>query len=211
MAFSTYKELGDVLLEYQIRYQVEAFTFSSHVSASATLTDEINFVTREFAFRGSEAAVCESLLFPILKAAWKPYVHRLTLWSHKPLYDESGLLGTPDYTLTKRSSLGAIVFEGPYVAVIEAKRDDFTGGWGQCMLEMLALRRLNHQPALPVYGIVSNGRSWEIGYLLADVFTLYNKTLFLENLDELMSGLMTIFESCIKNLDNDAASVNGGL
>jgi hypothetical protein len=128
MAFSTYKELGDVLLEHRIRYQVEMFTFSCHISASHTLVDEINFITREFAFRGSEASVCESLLFPILKTAWKPYVDRLTLWSHKPLYDESGFLGTPDYTLTKRSPLGIIVFEAPYVAVVEAKRDDFTGG-----------------------------------------------------------------------------------
>ena len=202
MAFSTHKELGEVLLEHQIRYQVEPFIFLSRTPAPAALADELNFIIREFAFRSSEASVCESLLFPILKTAWKPYTNRLTLWSHKPLYDESGLLGTPDYTLTKRSPLGIIVFDAPYVAVIEAKRDDFTGGWGQCMLEMLALRRLNHQPTLPVYGIVSNGRSWEIGYLLADVFTLYEKTLFLENLNELMSGLTTIFERCIKNLDS---------
>jgi hypothetical protein len=78
------------------------------------------------------------------------------------------------------------------------------------MLEMLALRRLNHQPTLPVYGIVSNGRSWEIGMLQGDVFTLYDKTLLLENLDELMSGLTTIFEWCIKNLDNAAEAENDG-
>ena len=84
MAFSTHKELDNVLLECRTRYQVKPFIFLSYTSAPAALVDKMNFITREFTFRSSEASVCESLLFPILKTAWKPYVDRLTtLWSHK--------------------------------------------------------------------------------------------------------------------------------
>ena len=209
MAFSTHKEIGDVLLEHQIRFEQAPFVFGVRITAPATLVDELAFTMSDVDYRASEYAVCESLIYPALRAVWKPYSKRLALWSHKALYEDDKLLGIPDYVLTKRSPLGKIVFDVPYLAVIEAKRDDFTGGWGQCMLQMLALRRINNQPKAPVYGIVSNGRNWETGMLQNDVFTLYDKTLLLENLDELMSGLATIFEWCIKNLD-DAESANGG-
>ena len=56
-----------------------------------------------------------------------PYVEIFALWSHKPLEYDSNLSGIPDYLISKRSGLGKIIFEVPYVAVVEAKKDDLVG------------------------------------------------------------------------------------
>ena len=49
--------------------------------------------------------------------------------------------------------------------VVEAKKDDFDAGWGQCLAAMLAAQRTNDRPSRLVYGCVSNGLAWEFGKL----------------------------------------------
>ena len=200
MGFTGFKEVGDVLREHQLAYREEPFSIDVFREAPAALVDELKFTFDEIAYAASEFAICENLIYPVLRAAYKPYTDSLALWSHKALYEGDTLLGIPDYTIAKRSPLGKIVFDAPYVAVIEAKRDDFTGGWGQCALEMIALRRVNQRPDLPVYGIVSNGRSWEFGRFDGVTLTIYRPQFQLDNVDELLSGLATIFEQCKAHL-----------
>lgn len=48
--------------------------------------------------------------------------------SHQSIKYDSELFGIPDYIISKRSELGKIIFETPYLAVVEAKKDDFTSG-----------------------------------------------------------------------------------
>ncbi len=47
----------------------------------------------------------------------------------------------PDYILAKQSVRGKIIFGKPLLAVVEAKKDDFEGGWAQCLLEILQPNR----------------------------------------------------------------------
>ena len=58
-----------------------------------------------------------------------------------------------DYLFSKRSKLGKTVLEMPVVVVVEAQKDDFTQGWGQCLAELIAAQKLNNTVQLPVYGI----------------------------------------------------------
>lgn len=52
----------------------------------------------------------------------------------------------------------------PIVVMVEAKQDDFNGGWAQCIAEMVAAHRL--YPSLRrVFGVVSTGDVWRFGYL----------------------------------------------
>jgi hypothetical protein len=78
----------------------------------------------------SEDAICENLIYPVLKEVWKSYRHQLTLWSHQALTYDEDVSGVPDYIVTKRSPLGTIVFDKPYFLVVEAKQDKFEEGWG---------------------------------------------------------------------------------
>ena len=195
MAFSKkYKTLGDVLLAYKIRHIKQKFKITDRVTAPQHLVDELEFDIAEIPFESSEATIREVLIFPILKAAWKPFSPQLTLWGHKAIDAGDELSGTPDYIISNRSALSNIVFEAPFVIVVEAKMDDFTGGWAQCALEMLAVQKLNGMPQLPVFGIMTNGDYWEFAKLENDLFVEFSSRYSIEDLNNIMSALNSIFE-----------------
>lgn len=192
MAFTAFKQLGEVLKKYRIKYQQADFQIDPNaLPAPEILHEDIRFTLRMVPFRASEAAICENLIYPVLKSAWKPFSETLTIWSRQPISD-GDLSGVPDYVISKRSELGVIVFEAPFLAVVEAKKDDFTGGWGQCSLEMYAIQQLNGKPDLPVHGIVSNGENWEFAVLKHDELTKFEQNFSIKQLDELHRALGSI-------------------
>jgi hypothetical protein len=196
MAFRTFKTLGEVLKAYQLRREVVTFpTDHRIIEAPALLHEDVQFVLQNVAYKVSEAAVCENIIYPVLRQVWKPYIHVFSIWSHQSLGLNDDLNGIPDYLFTKRSELGPIVFEAPYIAVVEAKRDDFSAGWAQCLLEMHAMQQLNQVPNA-VFGIVSNGDGWQIGQLENSTFIEYSNLFTLTNLDELFSALTYVLETC---------------
>lgn len=194
MAFTTYKSLAEVLRKYRIRYEKQDFIITKVVEASISLREDIQFNLEEIAYDVSEAAICELIINPILRAAWKPYADVLAFWVRQPLNYDDELTGIPDYLFSKRSELGKIIFETPYIAAVEAKRDDFTGGWGQCTLEMYAIQKMNNDSDLPVFGIVSNGETWQFGKLTNDTFIEFRSAYSIENIDDILSVLSSIFE-----------------
>ena len=195
MAFTNkFKTLGEVLLAYQLRYEQGDFKFTHKRNAPRKFVEELKFDLKEIPFDASEATLREVIIFPILRLAWKPFSPYLTLWGHKAISADETLSGIPDYIIAKRSNLGSIVFDVPYVAVVEAKMDDFTGGWAQCALEMIAIQKINNQPDLPVFGIVTNGELWQFAQLEKNLLTEYKQVFILENLNSLLSALTTMLE-----------------
>ena len=51
------------------------------------------------------------------------------------------------------------------MTIADAKEDDFAGGWGQILAEMIACQKLNKNTDLLIHGIVTNGIFWEFGTL----------------------------------------------
>lgn len=196
MAFRTYKTLGEVLKKYQLTLITAAFPPLAVVqSAPPQLHVDIEFTLDSVPYDVSEAAICENLIYPVLREAWKPFVDVFLIWSHQPVALDDELCGVPDYIIARRSKLGKVVFDTPYVAVVEAKKDDFTGGWAQCSLEMYTIQQLNNDPK-PVYGIVSNGEVWEIGRLEGSTLYQYRDRFDINRLDELFSALTWVLETC---------------
>ena len=199
MAFSdkNFKRLGDVIVAYSLIHQrISGLDKIQFATVSEYLTNEIQFVLDNADYKISEETICESLLYPILKEIWKAYVNEFTLWSHKSLVYDDTLKGVPDYIFSKRSKHGYIAFENPYIAVVEAKLDDFVGGWVQCALEMIAIQKINMQKEKPIYGIVTNGDFWEFGKLENDLFTQYKEKISISNLPQLMGVLDYILAEC---------------
>ena len=196
MTFKQFNTLAEVLKQYRIRFSRADFPTPAVYPAPETLREDIRFTLQYIPYDVSEAAICENLIYPILKAAWRDYADTLSLWSHQPIQANDTLAGVPDYLIAKRSEWGVIVMETPYVAVVEAKRDDFSGGWAQCGLELYAIQAINASPRLPLYGIVSNGEIWEFAQLEQDCFTLYNQRCDINDLDSLFSALRMILERC---------------
>jgi hypothetical protein len=195
MAFSTYKTLGTVLQEYEVYLIRAAFVSELPFDVPIGFKEELELLFTEGAI-SSEASICEALIFPILKEVWKAYRQKFVLWSHEPLrYDET-LSGVPDYTLAKRSRLGSIVFDRPYLLVVEAKQDDFTAGWAQCLAEMIAVQKLNGTPQQVIFGIVTNGRIWEFAKLHNSKFTVHPNSYSIGDLDRLFAVINFMFQEC---------------
>ncbi len=196
MSFSEYKSLPAVLKEFSLHYQEKFLEKHPLIEAPINLKDDIAFNLAELAYDGSEAIVCETLIFPLLKAAWKPFTKELMLWSHQAIELNSHLSGIPDYLFSKQSELGKIVMDKPFVAIVEAKKDDFSGGWGQCAAEMYAASQINENLEIAIFGIVTNGRFWEFSCLHQAVFYKYKQSADINNLDELFSILTHILSIC---------------
>ncbi len=196
MSFENFKSVGDVASEYQLATCEKSFIQPLPIVIAQSFRDRLNLYLTEFSFRESESAVCEMVIFPILAEVYLEHRQKFVLWSHKTLTYDDRLTGIPDYTLSKRSPLSKFIWEKPYFVAVEAKKDDFVKGWGQCLAQMLAMQKLNGDPDQSVYGIVSSGQSWEFGMLTQNQFIQDPKAYPLGDLDNLMAALNFIFQRC---------------
>ena len=78
---------------------------------------------------------------------------------------------------------------------MEAKKNDFEQGWGQCLAELVAAQKINDAPDVPVYGIVSDGIQWQFGHLIGDVFTQNRTNFSVDNLPVLFGAVDSIFKA----------------
>jgi hypothetical protein len=156
----------------------------------------LELVLKEGVVDNSEYAVCENLIYPILKEVWKLYKDELLLWSHQPLYWNEKLSRVPDYIVAKRLSLGKVVFDKLCLIVIEAKKDNFEEGCSQCLAELIASQRINQDPEQIMFGIVSNGEIWEFGKFKLDVFPKNIKFYTIQDIDNLFAAVNYVFDQC---------------
>jgi len=166
-----------------------------HASPSEQFLEEFEFCTQYIDIFASEAARCEAIIFPILKEVYKAYADDYALWIKKTItYDET-LSGTPDYLISTRSELGIPVVGIPLIILVEAKKNDFDQGWGQCIAEMLAAQKIKGDPDIPIYGIVSDGKWWEFGLLVDDAFTRNRTSVTMDNLPRLFGAIDAVFKA----------------
>ena len=208
MPFSAYKTVSSVLKEFQITYTESNFIVETEFHISDYFREDLEFTMREGVVYNSEFAVCENLIYPVLKEVWKHYYSGFVLWSHQSLTYDQYLSGFPEYILAKRSSLGKVVFEQPYFLLVEAKQDNFENGWAQCLAEMIAAQRLNENSEQDVFGIVSNGRVWQLGKLKSNVFTRNQMFYTIQELDRLFAAINYVFQQCELLLDAERGDRN---
>jgi hypothetical protein len=193
MAFGAFKSLEEVVRTYQVQVRQEPFVVSRPRSVDARFQERIEFLQANAPVSASEEAICEFLIAPILQELWLPYSNSLMIWSHVSFTADEQLTDFPGYFFAKRSPLGA-VRDQPYVLFVEAKKDDFEGGWRQCLAAMLAAQKLNDHPEVVVHGGVSNGRIWYLGKLYGKMLTLDPRPLLLTDLPALFAGLNYVFQ-----------------
>jgi hypothetical protein len=194
MAFSDYRNMAEVQKQFQIKYQEEDFLMAQELELSEHFISELIFNQKNIDVYTSEAARSEAIIFPILREVYKKYVAQYTLWIQKKLVYNKELSGTPDYMIATRSALGKTVLEIPLLIVVEAKKNDFEQGWGQCLAELVAAQKLNGNSEQAVYGIVTDGKLWELGQLRATTFTKNMTSYTVDNLARLCGVLQYVFD-----------------
>jgi hypothetical protein len=193
MAFTNYKSIADVLKNFSLNYQERNFVDNTEFKCDEYFASRLNVVIQEGIVFNSEYAICENIISPILTEIWRGYIQNFLIWSHQPLNYDDNLSGVPDYVVAQRSPRGKVVLEKPYMIVVEAKKDNFEEGWGQCLAEMLAAQKLNNDINKRLFGMVSNGKLWEFGVLQEEIFTKNRKYYVLDNLEELMGAVNFLF------------------
>lgn len=194
MPFNTDKDIASVLLEFDTTYQEANFIQETQFEINPFFDSRLKASLESGVVFNSEYAICENIIAPILREIWLQYRETLQFWSHQPLNYNDKLCGIPDYMITQRSPRGKIILEPPHLILVEAKKDDFEAGWGQCLVELVTAQKLNANPdQSTVFGIVSNGKLWEFGKLAQSTFTKNIKYYTLEELVLLMGAIDSIF------------------
>ncbi len=202
MAFSNYKTISEVLKAFQVTYTETNFIEEIQFEISNYFREDLELMMRDAVVDNSEFAICETMIFPVLKEVWKAYRNNFILWSHQSLTYDEKLSGFPEYILAKRSPLGKVVFDKPYFILVEAKQDNFEAGWAQCLAEMIAAQRLNGEYQIIIFGIVSNGATWQFGKLVGGSFTRNITPYTIYELDKLFAAVNFVFQDCELQLAN---------
>ena len=137
---------------------------------------------------------------PRTKESYKAYADRYALWIKQSIRYDDVLNGTPDYFISTRSELGKTVVGSPLILLVEAKKNDFEQGWGQCLAELVAAQKINAKNMngsadFPVYGIVTDGTLWQFGRLIGDTFTQNRADFALTNLPTLFGAVDSVFKA----------------
>ena len=196
MAFSDFKAIPEVQERFRIRHVENDFIETGNgTSPSEQFLQELDFNREYIDVLTSEGARCEAIIFPVLREVYKGYAEDYALWIKKPIAYDDVLSGTPDYFISTRSELGKLVVGTPLIMLVEAKKNDFEVGWGQCLAEMVAAQKINEDMETPVYGIVSDGTLWQIGHLIGETFTQNRTSFSVDNLPVLFSAIDSVFEA----------------
>ena len=207
MPFSDFKAIPDVQERFKIRHVENDFIDVNHtVSPSEHFLQELEFSRQYIPVFASEGARCEAVIFPILREVYKKYAKHYALWIKKPITYDDVLSGTPDYFISTRSELGKLVVGTPLIMLVEAKKNDFEVGWGQCLAELVAAQKINENMEHPVYGIVSDGTLWQIGHLINETFTQNRTSFSVDNLPVLFGAIDSVFKAANEFSQNNPAA-----
>ena len=198
MAFSDFKTVSEVQKEFRITYSEDDFVRGEPSTPSEHFLKELAFTQEHFDVFTSEAIRTEAIIFPILREVYKAYADTCVLWVKRPVIYDDILTGIPDYFVSTKSELGKTVVGSPLILMVEAKKNDFELGWGQCLAELVAAQKINDDAACPVYGIVTDGKLWEFGRLVGDAFTRNITPFWLANFPVLFGALDAVFKAAIE-------------
>jgi hypothetical protein len=135
------KSFEAVLNKYNLRYESEDLIIQTQFIFTEYARLDLMFNINETPYKSSEAAIRESIIFPVLREAWKHYADIFTLWVERPINFNDELSGVPDYIISKKSPRGKIFFENPYIAVVEAKKMILQVGGHNVRLKCVPFRR----------------------------------------------------------------------
>lgn len=194
MAFSEFKNIAEVQGIYKISYEEGQFIPERELSPSSAFIEDFEFNKKNIDIFTSEASRSEIIISPLLRELYKKHCERYSFWIQKSIAADEVLTGTPDYMFSRKSPLGKTVFEAPLVMIVEAKKNDFEQGWGQCLAELVAAQKINQDAERVVYGVVTDGNLWQFGRLRRNVFTKNAENFTVDRLPRLYGALECVAE-----------------
>ncbi len=164
MAYSSFT-LTQVMTQFAITVDTsrDLFGHIAPVPLGATARQSIQDNLQLALLIGNEKARSEFIVAQVLGELWRHTNRRISLFSGAALDVDpaDGLNGVCDFLVGRAPQLPEV--SPPLFVVVEAKKDDIQGAYGQCGAEMLAALRLNARSNTGVetiYGCVTTGTLW---------------------------------------------------
>ncbi len=195
MAFSDFKNISEVQEKYNIKYKEDVFFEAREIQPSENFVKDLDFYRENIDVFSSEASRSEVIISPILREIYKKYYKKYSFWIQKSIVCDNILCGTPDYIFSEKSKLGKTVLAKPIVIVVEAKKNDFEQGWGQCLAELVASQKINDDAESAVYGVVTDGNLWQFGKLEKDCFIKNKENFTVDKLNLLYGALNYVIQT----------------
>ncbi|MDE0424038.1 MAG: hypothetical protein OXI24_09360 [Candidatus Poribacteria bacterium] len=146
---------------------------------------------------GTEKAKSEMIVTNVLLELREHFTQRISLFSgiDFSVDAEKGLTGVCDFLI----SLSPTQFhlEAPIIVLVEAKRDEPTTGFGQCVAEMLAAQHFNAERGndLPcIYGTATTGTMWHFLKLEAQQLQIDSAVYSIGQCDKILGILASMVE-----------------
>ncbi len=144
---------------------------------------------------GNEKARSEMLIAPILLDAVEAFPEPISYFSGADFSPDParGLRGVCDYLISL--SPDQLSVKAPVVAVAEAKREDISTGWGQCIAEMVAAQtyhQMHNRPLKTIYGVVTIGSVWRFLRLIGTTVYVDRTEYYLTAVEKIVGILLTM-------------------
>jgi hypothetical protein len=79
MPFSSYKSIRAVAKKFQLKYVLSDYITEVGFPVKEAFKEELDLLFTDGVVDNSEDAICENLIYPVLKEVWKNYRTKLTL------------------------------------------------------------------------------------------------------------------------------------
>lgn len=196
MSFDEYKAISQPIEEFQLNYQFvdQLFPDVAPIQPGICLTQYLNGPAKWAMVQPSKTMKREAVISPFLFETARLSSLPSMVFAC-PYFDANPkLFGYPDY-LVGRGQIPEII-QAPILAVVEAKKDDFAEGAGQCVTIMVAIREFNaaKSPVTsnPVFGCVTNGAEWFFYRLDGSTLIRHEPTVYLNQPDLILGILVAI-------------------
>lgn len=185
-------------LGLQLARDRNLFAQTPEVAPSPTLRAQLDELSGYALDLRTEKGRSELLIMPILMDLWRQTNHQVAVLSGPEFTVDpaQGLGGFCDYLVAQGPD--PLLLRAPVLAVVEAKREDIPGGYGQCIAEMFAARLFNEREGTPravLHGTVTTGDQWRFLRLEGSTVWVDQSLYYLDRIEKILGCLMEIVRS----------------
>jgi hypothetical protein len=180
----------------------DIFADIKELKASENLKSILNYSIPVALASNSKKARSEMIIAPILLELKRQWEDQINLFSGVDFTVdlEKGLNGICDFIITKSSE--KLIITAPIVIIVEAKKENITGGFGQCIAEMIAAQIFNQQienPPQKIYGVVTTGSIWQFLQIETQTISIDLREYYLNNVNQIL-GILSSFISIVNSV-----------
>lgn len=178
--------------------ELDIFTNVKELKANESLTNLLNHTIPIALASNSEKSRSEMIIAPLLLELKIQLKDKINLFSGVDFTvdTEKGLNGISDFLITYSSE--KLIITAPVITILEAKKENITGGLGQCIAEMIGAQIFNQElenSPSKIYGAVTTGSIWQFLQLENQTIYIDLREYYLNNVNKILGILFSFIKT----------------